>query len=51
MIKTMTESWDEHWNLNSKLKELVWNDDLKCSPSTTVKFLTKDLPKMYNMKL
>ena len=50
IIKTMVDQFEVDWNLNNELRELIWNDDLKCSPSTTVKFLTKELPSIYNLK-
>jgi len=51
LIKAINDKFKESWNLNNELRELIWNDDLKCSPSTAIQFLSKDLPSTYNLKL
>jgi len=50
-VKFLSDQMNNGWNLDNNLKELIWNDDLKKSPSTTLKLLTKDIPSVYNMKL
>ena len=51
IVKAFNESCDINWNLNNNLRELIWNEDLRCSPSTALKFTCKDLPNIYNLKL
>ena len=40
LVKAMNDKFKESWNLTNELSELIWNDDLKCSPSTALQFLS-----------
>lgn len=51
MIDCLAEQFDRNWNLESNLKELVWNNDLGCSGKTASKFVDEVLPKTYNLQL
>ena len=51
IVKLLNDQMNHGWNLDNNLRELIWNDDLKKSPSTAITFLTKDLPSIYNLKL
>jgi len=51
IVKLLNDQMNSGWNLDNNLRELIWNDDLKKSPTTAIKFLTKDIPAIYNMKL
>ena len=51
LVALFLQMMNEGWNLDNGLKELVWNEDLKKSPSTSLKFLSVDLPKIYNLRL
>ena len=39
------------WNLDNNLKEIIWNEDLKKSPSTSMKFMSEELAQIYNLRL
>jgi hypothetical protein len=39
------------WNLNSCLREITWDVDMKCDLKLAKKFMTEQIPKVYNLKL
>jgi len=51
LVATFLKLMNFGWNVDNNLRELIWNDDLKKSPSSTLKFLSAELPKIYNIKL
>ena len=50
-METFLSQCGTEWNLFNSLRELEWNDDLKVSGSTAIKFLEEDIPAIYNNKL
>ena len=51
IVKGIKDKFKESWNLNNELRELIWNNDLKCSPSAAMQFLARDITSTYNLKL
>lgn len=51
ILKTFKECANDIWGLDQNLRQLIWNKDLRCSPSTALNFAEKELPNIYNLKL
>ena len=51
VIGAFKEVNEQHWGLNNNTRSIVWNEDLKCSPSTALDFCTYVIPNVYNLKL
>ena len=54
MIEFFIEHFKKDWNLNSTLRVLIWDDDLKqlqADKQLASKFLEKDLHEIYNLKV
>jgi hypothetical protein len=54
-IKTFTscllDLFNKDWNLNNNLKKLFWDGDLAVDKPLALEFMTKSLPKVYNLRL
>ena len=51
IAKTFIDKFNDKWNLQSDLRELIWNDDFNESPTSALKFMGEDIPNIYNLKL
>lgn len=51
ILQTFKECANDIWGLDQNLRQLIWNKDLRCSPSTALQFAEKELPNIYNLKL
>mmetsp|Transcript_6327 Transcript_6327/g.10745 ORF Transcript_6327/g.10745 Transcript_6327/m.10745 type:complete len:343 (-) Transcript_6327:8-1036(-) len=48
---TLLEHFKKEWNLNCKLRTLLWNEDFAKSLPVAEEFIGKELPSIYNQQL